>query len=47
MSMVLITHNLGIVGDIAHDILVMYAGEVMEKDQQGSFKELLTYTQSP
>lgn len=31
MSMVLITHNLGIVGDIAHDVLVMYAGEVMEK----------------
>ncbi len=31
MSMVLITHNLGLVGDIAHDVLVMYAGEVMEK----------------
>lgn len=31
MSMVLITHNLGIVGDIAHDVMVMYAGEVMEQ----------------
>ncbi len=35
MSMVLITHNLGIVGDIAHDVLVMYAGEVMEKAPTG------------
>ncbi len=30
MSMVLITHNLGIVGDIADYVMVMYAGEVME-----------------
>ena len=30
MSMLLITHNLGIVGDIAHTVLVMYAGIVME-----------------
>ncbi|MBN1757074.1 MAG: ABC transporter ATP-binding protein [Chitinispirillaceae bacterium] len=30
MSMLLITHNLGIVGDIAHDVMVMYAGMVME-----------------
>jgi peptide/nickel transport system ATP-binding protein len=30
MSMVLITHNLGIVGDIADHVMVMYAGEVME-----------------
>ncbi|MFP4014579.1 MAG: ABC transporter ATP-binding protein [Chitinispirillaceae bacterium] len=30
MSMILITHNLGIVADMAHKILVMYAGEVME-----------------
>lgn len=40
MSMVLITHNLGIVGDIAHNVLVMYAGEVMEKAPTGLlFKE--------
>ncbi len=30
MSMILITHNLGIVGDIAHKVMVMYTGEVME-----------------
>ncbi|MBN1308268.1 MAG: ABC transporter ATP-binding protein [Chitinispirillaceae bacterium] len=30
MSMILITHNLGIVGDIADAVIVMYAGEVME-----------------
>jgi oligopeptide/dipeptide ABC transporter ATP-binding protein len=30
MSMLLITHNLGIVGDIADTVMVMYAGEVME-----------------
>jgi oligopeptide/dipeptide ABC transporter ATP-binding protein len=30
MSMVLITHNLGIVAGMAHDVLVMYAGEVVE-----------------
>ena len=30
MSMILITHNLGIVGDIADKVMVMYAGEVME-----------------
>jgi oligopeptide/dipeptide ABC transporter ATP-binding protein len=30
MSLLLITHNLGIVGDIAHAVLVMYAGEAVE-----------------
>lgn len=30
MSMLLITHNLGIVGDIAQKVMVMYAGEIME-----------------
>src|SRR5690554_4675692 len=30
MSMMLITHNLGLVGDIANKIMVMYAGEVVE-----------------
>ncbi len=30
MSMILITHNLGIVADMAHNVMVMYAGEVME-----------------
>jgi peptide/nickel transport system ATP-binding protein len=30
MSMIMITHNLGIVADIAHQVMVMYGGEVME-----------------
>jgi oligopeptide/dipeptide ABC transporter ATP-binding protein len=30
MSMILITHNLGIVAGMAHDVIVMYAGEVVE-----------------
>jgi oligopeptide/dipeptide ABC transporter ATP-binding protein len=30
MSLIMITHDLGIVSDISHDILVMYAGECME-----------------
>ncbi len=30
MGMMLITHNLGIIGDIAQNVMVMYAGEVME-----------------
>lgn len=30
MSMMLITHNLGLVGDIANKIIVMYAGEIVE-----------------
>lgn len=30
MSMMLITHNLGIVADIANQVIVMYGGEIME-----------------
>lgn len=30
MSMIMITHNLGIIADIAHQVMVMYGGEVME-----------------
>ncbi|MDR2591367.1 MAG: ABC transporter ATP-binding protein [Chitinispirillales bacterium] len=30
MSMILITHNLGIVTGMAHDVIVMYAGEIVE-----------------
>lgn len=33
MSMVLITHDLGIVSDVADDIIVMYAGKVMEQSK--------------
>lgn len=31
MSMIIISHDLGIVSDMAHDILVMYAGETAEQ----------------
>jgi oligopeptide/dipeptide ABC transporter ATP-binding protein len=30
MAILLITHNLGIVGDIADDVAVMYAGQIVE-----------------
>jgi oligopeptide/dipeptide ABC transporter ATP-binding protein len=38
MSMLLITHNLGIVGDIADRVAVMYAGQIVE---QAPSRELL------
>jgi peptide/nickel transport system ATP-binding protein len=31
MSMLFITHNLGVVAEIAHDVVVMYAGRVVEQ----------------
>jgi oligopeptide/dipeptide ABC transporter ATP-binding protein len=31
MSMLFITHNLGVVAEIAHDVAVMYAGRVVEQ----------------
>lgn len=31
MSMIFISHNLGVVAKVAHDVLVMYAGEMVEK----------------
>ncbi len=31
MSIILITHNLGIVGEMADDVMVMYAGRVVER----------------
>ncbi|MCU0609651.1 MAG: ABC transporter ATP-binding protein [Chitinispirillaceae bacterium] len=47
MSLMLITHNLGIVGDIAHRVLVMYAGEVVENAPTASLfgDALHPYTQ--
>jgi peptide/nickel transport system ATP-binding protein len=31
MSILFITHNLGVVAEIAHDVVVMYAGRVVEQ----------------
>lgn len=39
MAMLLITHNLGIVADIADDVAVMYAGQIVEN---GPAREVLT-----
>ncbi len=38
MAVLLITHNLGIVGDLADDVAVMYAGQIVE---QGPVREVL------
>jgi oligopeptide/dipeptide ABC transporter ATP-binding protein len=38
MAILLITHNLGIVGDIADNVAVMYAGQIVE---HGPARELL------
>jgi oligopeptide/dipeptide ABC transporter ATP-binding protein len=35
MSILLITHNLGIVGDLADDLAVMYAGQIVETGSVG------------
>src|SRR5258706_1818156 len=44
MSMLLITHNLGIVGDVADRVAVMYAGQIVEL---ASAMELLTHPLHP
>lgn len=31
LSLVLITHDLGVVAEMAHDVIVMYAGKVVER----------------
>jgi oligopeptide/dipeptide ABC transporter ATP-binding protein len=38
MAVLLITHNLGIVGDLADDVAVMYAGQIVE---HGPVREVL------
>ena len=38
MTMLFITHDFGVVDDIADDVAVMYQGEIVE---QGTHKELL------
>ncbi|MGW1835009.1 ABC transporter ATP-binding protein [Streptomyces sp. BBFR2] len=43
-AIILITHDLGVVADVADDLLVMYAGRAVER---GSVKEILTQPQHP
>lgn len=43
-AVVMITHDLGVIAEIADDVLVMYAGRAVEK---GSCKQLLTHPQMP
>lgn len=44
MSMIFITHDLGVVGEIADDVLVMYRGEVVET---GPVEEIFAKPQHP
>ncbi len=44
MGLILITHDLGVVADVAQRILVMYAGRTMER---GSVDEIYTNTANP
>jgi len=44
MSMLLITHDLGVVAEQAHEVVVMYAGKVVER---ASAKELFASPQHP
>ncbi|MDE2409757.1 MAG: dipeptide/oligopeptide/nickel ABC transporter permease/ATP-binding protein [Actinomycetales bacterium] len=44
MAMVIVTHNLGVVADIADDVAVMYAGQVVES---GTVDEVLTHPSHP
>lgn len=44
MSMIFITHDLGVVGEIADDVLVMYRGEVVET---GPVEEIFANPQHP
>jgi peptide/nickel transport system ATP-binding protein len=43
-AVVVITHDLGVIAEMADDVLVMYAGRAVE---YGSTKELLTHPQMP
>ncbi len=44
MSVLLITHNLGLVADIAEDVMVMYAGQLVEK---GPVETVLRHPRHP
>ncbi|MCA2710260.1 MAG: ABC transporter ATP-binding protein [Microcystis sp. M015S2] len=44
MSMVFISHDLGVINEIADQVIVMYQGEIVE---QGTKEEVLNYPQHP
>lgn len=44
MSMLFITHDLGVVAEICHDVMVMYCGNVME---QGTVDNIFTKSAAP
>lgn len=44
MSMLMITHDLGIVADICDEVAVMYAGRIVEK---GTLKDVFNHTKHP
>ena len=44
MGMIFITHDLGVVAEIADDVAVMHNGEILER---GSVKEILNHPQHP
>ncbi|MEN9989354.1 MAG: hypothetical protein RL508_333 [Actinomycetota bacterium] len=44
MSMIVVTHNLGVVADIADEVAVMYAGQVVES---GTVSEVLNHPAHP
>lgn len=44
MALVLITHDLGVVAEVAHEVLVMYAGRVVE---QGTVGEIFAHPKMP
>ncbi len=44
MSMLFITHDLGVVAEISHDVMVMYCGNIME---QGTVDSIFANAQHP
>jgi peptide/nickel transport system ATP-binding protein len=44
MAMALITHDMGVIADVAHDVVVMYAGQIVE---QSSTLELFDHPEHP
>lgn len=44
MSMIMITHDLGIVAEVCDDVAVMYAGKIIE---QGTLDEIFNHTKHP